>query len=88
MSPKGNHVEIEGRRLRLSNLDKVLYPEAGFTKAQPSASMSTMPAVPQNVTLREPKAPGGSAETSSVRGMLISHHLRRAPRRAEATYDA
>src|SRR2546430_16197950 len=27
-------VEIEGRRLRLSNLDKVLYPEAGFTKAQ------------------------------------------------------
>jgi bifunctional non-homologous end joining protein LigD len=29
-----SHVEIEGRRLRLSNLDKVLYPEAGFTKAQ------------------------------------------------------
>jgi bifunctional non-homologous end joining protein LigD len=27
-------VEIEGRRLRLSNLDKVLYPEAGTTKAQ------------------------------------------------------
>jgi bifunctional non-homologous end joining protein LigD len=27
-------VRIEGRRLRLSNLDKVLYPEAGFTKAQ------------------------------------------------------
>jgi bifunctional non-homologous end joining protein LigD len=34
LSPKGNDVEIEGRRLRLSNLDKVLYPEAGFTKAQ------------------------------------------------------
>jgi bifunctional non-homologous end joining protein LigD len=34
MSPKGTDVEIEGRRLRLSNLDKVLYPEAGFTKAQ------------------------------------------------------
>jgi bifunctional non-homologous end joining protein LigD len=34
MSPKGNDVEIDGRRLRLSNLDKVLYPEAGFTKAQ------------------------------------------------------
>ena len=34
MSPKGNQVEIEGRRLRLSNLDKVLYPETGFTKAQ------------------------------------------------------
>jgi bifunctional non-homologous end joining protein LigD len=27
-------VEIEGRRLTLSNLDKVLYPEDGFTKAQ------------------------------------------------------
>ena len=27
-------VEIEGRRLTLSNLEKVLYPEAGFTKAQ------------------------------------------------------
>ena len=27
-------LEIEGRKLRLSNLDKVLYPAAGFTKAQ------------------------------------------------------
>ena len=27
-------VEIAGRRLSLTNLDKVLYPEAGFTKAQ------------------------------------------------------
>src|SRR5664279_2464331 len=26
-------VEIDGRRLSVSNLDKVLYPEAGFTKA-------------------------------------------------------
>jgi len=36
MSPKGQsgQVAIEGRRLRLSNLDKVLYPQAGFTKAQ------------------------------------------------------
>jgi bifunctional non-homologous end joining protein LigD len=34
LSPKGNDVEVEGRRLRLSNLGKVLYPEAGFTKAQ------------------------------------------------------
>jgi bifunctional non-homologous end joining protein LigD len=30
----GPEVEIEGRRLRLSNLEKVLYPEAGFTKGQ------------------------------------------------------
>ncbi|TDV50943.1 DNA ligase D [Actinophytocola oryzae] len=27
-------VEVEGRRIRLTNLDKVLYPETGFTKAQ------------------------------------------------------
>ena len=29
---KRHEVEIDGRRLSLSNLDKVLYPEAGFTK--------------------------------------------------------
>jgi len=28
------HVEVEGRRLSVSNLDKVLYPVVGFTKAQ------------------------------------------------------
>jgi bifunctional non-homologous end joining protein LigD len=27
-------VEVDGRELKLSNLDKVLYPEAGFTKGQ------------------------------------------------------
>ena len=27
-------VEVEGKELRLSNLDKVLYPEAGFTKGE------------------------------------------------------
>src|SRR4051794_24425756 len=27
-------VEVEGRRLRVSNLDKVLYPATGFTKGQ------------------------------------------------------
>jgi bifunctional non-homologous end joining protein LigD len=31
--PSPVEVEIEGRRLSLSNLDKVLYPETGFTKA-------------------------------------------------------
>jgi len=30
----GVEVEIEGRQLKLSNFDKVLYPEAGFTKGQ------------------------------------------------------
>jgi bifunctional non-homologous end joining protein LigD len=32
--PKETTVDIEGRHLKLSNLDKVLYPEAGFTKGQ------------------------------------------------------
>jgi bifunctional non-homologous end joining protein LigD len=31
---RGAQVEIEGNRLELSNLDKVLYPKTGFTKAQ------------------------------------------------------
>jgi bifunctional non-homologous end joining protein LigD len=31
---KSVEVDVEGRRLRLSNLDKVLYPATGFTKGQ------------------------------------------------------
>jgi bifunctional non-homologous end joining protein LigD len=34
MSPKGVDVEIGGRHLTLSNLEKVLWPETGFTKGQ------------------------------------------------------
>ena len=34
MSPEKVAVEVEGRTLTLSNLDKVLYPEVGFTKAE------------------------------------------------------
>jgi bifunctional non-homologous end joining protein LigD len=34
MASKSSMVEIEGKRLKLSNLGKVLYPAAGFTKAQ------------------------------------------------------
>ena len=35
MAPaKSVEVDVEGRRLRLSNLDKVLYPATGFTKGQ------------------------------------------------------
>ncbi len=37
MSPPASttvDVEVEGRQLKLSNIDKVLYPEAGFTKGQ------------------------------------------------------
>jgi len=32
--PPAVEVEVEGRRLRLTNLEKVLYPEVGFTKGQ------------------------------------------------------
>src|SRR5215471_8092274 len=32
MASKASEVEVEGKRLKLSNLDKVLYPDAGFTK--------------------------------------------------------
>ncbi len=32
--PADQLVEVEGRQLKVSNLDKVLYPEAGFTKAE------------------------------------------------------
>ncbi|MDQ4048911.1 MAG: ATP-dependent DNA ligase, partial [Actinomycetota bacterium] len=31
---KAVEVEVDGRRLRLSNLDKVLYPAVGFTKGE------------------------------------------------------
>ena len=34
MAETAVHVQVDGRRLRLTNLEKVLYPEAGFTKAQ------------------------------------------------------
>ena len=32
MSPDAVEVEVDGRQLRVSNLTKVLYPDAGFTK--------------------------------------------------------
>ena len=34
MPPRRVEVEVEGRRLSLSNLDKVMYPAVGFTKGQ------------------------------------------------------
>ena len=34
MAKKETEVEIEGKHLRVSNLDKVMYPEVGFTKGQ------------------------------------------------------
>lgn len=34
MAAKETMVDVEGKQLKLSNLDKVLYPETGFTKGQ------------------------------------------------------
>ncbi len=34
MASKESVIEVEGRQIKLSNLDKVLYPKAGFTKGQ------------------------------------------------------
>jgi len=34
VAPRRVEVEVEGRRLSLSNLDKVMYPRTGFTKGQ------------------------------------------------------
>ena len=34
MAKASSVVEIEGHELKLTNLDKVMYPEVGFTKAQ------------------------------------------------------
>ena len=34
MPTRGQLVEIDGRRLRLTNLDKVLYPATGTTKGE------------------------------------------------------
>ena len=34
MAENSSEVEIQGKRIKLSNLDKVLYPKVGFTKAQ------------------------------------------------------
>ena len=34
MAKKESVIEVEGRKITLSNLEKVLYPKAGFTKGQ------------------------------------------------------
>jgi bifunctional non-homologous end joining protein LigD len=61
-------VEVEGHRLKLSNLDKVLYPEAGFTKAEVIDYMVRIAPVllphiaDRGVTLRRyPDGPDGSS---------------------------
>ncbi len=32
--PRGKLVDVDGRRLRLTNLDKVMYPDTGTTKGE------------------------------------------------------
>jgi bifunctional non-homologous end joining protein LigD len=34
MAKKESEIEVEGRQIKLSNLEKILYPRAGFTKGQ------------------------------------------------------
>ena len=34
MGHRAAQVEVDGRELKLTNLDKVLYPKAGFTKGE------------------------------------------------------
>ncbi|MBV8206367.1 MAG: non-homologous end-joining DNA ligase [Acidobacteria bacterium] len=34
MPPKFTEIEVEGRRLKLTNLEKIMYPAAGFTKGR------------------------------------------------------
>lgn len=52
---KQTEVEVDGRRLRLTNLRKVLYPEAGFTEAHRSCTTtrgSRRPCSPTSTTAR------------------------------------
>ncbi|MCU1427674.1 MAG: primase, small subunit, partial [Actinomycetia bacterium] len=61
--PPTVQVEVEGRRLALSNLDKVLYPETGFTKADVIAYYEAIaPAILPHLQGRVPtlvRAPNG-----------------------------
>ena len=52
-------VEIQGRQLKLSNLDKVLYPATGFTKGQVIdyyARIGASPGSPSGGTAADPEA--------------------------------
>ncbi len=59
----GVEVEVGGRRLSLSNLDKVLYPESGFTKAEVvSYYQAVAPVLLRHLEARPPtlvRAPNG-----------------------------
>jgi bifunctional non-homologous end joining protein LigD len=70
-------VEVDGRKLKLSNLDKVLYPEVGFTKGEVidyyTRIAPTMLAhiADRGVTLR--RYPNGVDETSFFEKRCASH---------------
>jgi bifunctional non-homologous end joining protein LigD len=70
-------VEVDGHRLKLSNLDKVLYPEAGFTKAEVIAHyVRVAPAMlphiaDRGVTLR--RYPNGVDEASFFEKRCPAH---------------
>ena len=70
-------VEIDGRRLKVSNLDKVLYPEVGFTKAEVIdyyvriAPVMLPHIADRGVTLR--RYPNGVEETSFFEKRCASH---------------
>jgi bifunctional non-homologous end joining protein LigD len=70
-------VEVDGRTLKLSNLDKVLYPEVGFTKGEVidyyTRIAPTMVAhvVDRGVTLR--RYPNGVDQTSFFEKRCASH---------------
>jgi bifunctional non-homologous end joining protein LigD len=75
--PADQLVEVDGRQLKVSNLDKVLYPDAGFTKAEViSYYVRVAPAmVPhvgdRGVTLR--RYPNGVDEQSFFEKRCASH---------------
>jgi len=70
-------VEVEGRRLKVSNLDKVLYPDVGFTKAEVidyyvRIAPTMVPHIAdRGVTLR--RYPNGVDETSFFEKRCPSH---------------
>jgi bifunctional non-homologous end joining protein LigD len=60
-------VKVGGKTLRLSNLDKVLYPEAGFTKGQVIDYYSRIATVllPHLKNTRSPSSATPTASTTS-----------------------
>src|SRR6185295_10719641 len=73
-TPSGGHACMRVRKKKY----------AAIASANTVLSISTIPIVPHHIRLREPNAPGGRDETSTVRGPLILRLRLRAPRAAAA----